>query len=205
MKWSGKSHAEFEQAPVGTHAARCIKIIDIGTHESEYQGAANIRRQCVIVFELPEAMMTHGESAGKPFIVSKFYTASLNEKATLRKDLVCWRGREFSETELEGFEAKNILDKTCLLSITANDKGKSRIAGIMALPKRQVLPPRVNDLVYFSLDEFDHKVFESLSEGYKKLITESPEYHRLMKDAHKPDVADETGSQAPGYDDDVPF
>jgi len=117
MKWQSKGGGTFEQPPVGTHVARCIRIIDIGTQTSEYQGAETIRRQCIIFFELPNELMTHGEAAGKPFIASKFYTQSLNEKATLRKDLVNWRGREFTDVELEGFEPKNILDKGCLLRL----------------------------------------------------------------------------------------
>lgn len=183
MKWADSGGGDFEQAPTGTHVARCVKVIDIGTQKGEYQGKATSKRQCIIGWELPTELMSEGELAGKPFTVSRFYTASLGEKANLRKDLANWRGRDFTEQELQGFEAKNILDKPCLVSITPNDKGKARVTGIMALPKNTQVPARVNSITYFSLDEFDVKVFESLSDGYKKLIQASPEYQSLMSPA----------------------
>ena len=151
MKWVDSGGGDFEQPPVGTHVSRCVKMIDIGTQRGEYQGKATSKRQCIIGWELPTELMSDGDYAGKPFIVSRFYTASLGEKANLRKDLANWRGRDFTDQELQGFESKNILDKTCLLSLTQNDKGKTRITGVMALPKGTQVPARVNPLVYFSL------------------------------------------------------
>lgn len=199
MKWQNNGSSDFEQAPIGTHIARCVKVIDIGTQRGEYQGKATVRRQCIIGWELPTELMTEGDSAGKPFTVSRFYTASLNEKSTLRKDLAQWRGRDFTEQELAGFESKNVLDKCCLVSITPNDKGRARVTGVMALPKNTPVPDRVNGLTYFSLDEFDQKAFDSLSEGYKKLITASPEYRAIVTPHVK-----STDAFA-GMDDDIPF
>lgn len=179
MKWQDNGGGDFEQPPVGTHVARCVKIIDIGTQKGEYQGKATSKRQCIIGWELPTELMSEGELAGKPFTVSKFYTASLGEKANLRKDLANWRGRDFTEQELQGFESKNILDKTCLVGLTPNDKGKIRVTAVMALPKGTQVPARINTPVYFSLDDFDQAVFDSLSDGYKKLISASPEYQEI--------------------------
>ena len=178
---------EFEQPPVGTHAARCVKIIDIGTQKGEYQGKATFRRQIILGWELPTELMSEGEFAGKPFTVSKFYTASLGEKANLRKDLANWRGRDFNPQELAGFEAKNLLGAKCMLSLTENDKGKVRVTGVMALPKamRETLPAQIAPTVYFSLDEFDPKVLESLSDGYKKFIMASPEYQEAVNPKQK--------------------
>jgi hypothetical protein len=199
MKWVDTGGGDFEQAPIGTHVARCIKIIDIGTQKGEYQGQANFRRQVIIGWELPTELMTEGDYKGKPFTVSKFYTASLGEKANLRKDLQNWRGREFTAQELGGFEAKNILGKTCMLSLTANEKGKTRVTGVMAVPKGMAVPPQVNDSVYFSLDEFNPQVFESLSKGYQKFIMASPEYQQAIKGG--------TGNSQSFDDmnDDIPF
>jgi len=177
MKWTDTGNGgDFEQAPIGSHVARCIKIIDIGTHKGEYQGQATIKRQVIISWELPNELMTKGDYAGKPFTVSKFYTASLNEKSTLRKDLSNWRGRDFTEQELLGFDSKNILGKPCMVSVIHSDKGKAKVAGVMALPKGMTVSDQVNESVFFSLDEFDQTTFDALSDGYKKLIQASPEY-----------------------------
>lgn len=167
---------DFEQPPVGTHIARCVKVIDIGTQKGEFQGKATFKRQVIIGWELPDELMTEGNYAGQPFVVSRFYTASLSEKANLRKDLANWRGRDFTEQELAGFHAKKILSTGCMLSLTLNDKGKVRVTGVMALPKGTKMPPQVNPNVYFSLDEYDQEAFDSLSEGYQKFIKASPEY-----------------------------
>ena len=101
-----------------------MRIIDLGTQKGDYQGQVTRKRQNLITWELPNSKMETGEFEGQPFLISKFYTASLGEKANLRRDLVNWRGREFSPEELAGFDHKNILGKCCMLSITANDKGK---------------------------------------------------------------------------------
>jgi len=202
MKWSDQGGGDFEQPPIGTHVARCIKLIDIGTQRGEYQGKATMKRQVIIGFELPNELMQEGEYAGKPFTVSRFYTASLGEKANLRRDLANWRGRDFTEEELRGFDSKNILGKACMLSLTPNDKGKTRITGVMALPKGTPVPDQVNSTVYLSLepDEFNPEVFEALSDGYKKLIKASPEWAELQKPR-----APQGGGHFDDMRDDIPF
>jgi len=205
MKWNENSGGStFEQAPVGTHIARCIKLIDLGTQEGEYQGVKNSKRQCVITWELPGTLMTEGESKGKPFTVSKFYTQSLGEKANLRKDLINWRGRDFTPEELSGFEAKNILGKPCMVSITLNDKAKAKVSGVMALPKGMPCPDQVNPSVIFGLDEFDKDVFESLGKGIKAMIEASPEYKNMLKGDSFVDAA-QTFTNDDAFDQDIPF
>ena len=204
MKWTDTGGGDFEQPPVGTAIARCIKIIDIGTQKGEWQGKATIKRQCVIGWELPTELMTDGEYQGKPFTVSRFYTASLGEKANLRKDLENWRGRAFTDQELGGFDSKNIIGKPCMLSLTANDKNKVRVTGVMAAPKGMPVPDQVNKSVYFSLDEFDQAVFDSLSDGYKKLIQASPEYqHIKQKGEGRGSIADMRSDELD--DQSIPF
>jgi len=156
-------------------------MIDLGTQKGEYQGRATSKRQIILAWELPLELMSEGESANKPFFVSKFYTASLNEKATLRHDLANWRGRDFTPEELGGFDSKNLIGKTCMLSITLSDKGKAKVTGVMALPKGTQVPVQVNPSVYFSLDEFNLHVFEAISDGIKKMIVLSPEYAFAIK------------------------
>lgn len=201
MKWSNSGGGDFEQAPVGTEVARCIRIIDLGTQKGEYQGQVTRKRQNLISWELPNTQMSEGESAGKPFMVSKFYTASLGEKANLRKDLVNWRGREFTPEELEGFDPKNILGKCCMLSITSNDKGKSRVTAVMALPKGMIVPPQVNESIYFSLDDFDLAIFDALSKGIKEMIQKSPEYAAAIS----PEKTAQSGAVDEEFNDDIPW
>lgn len=191
-----KSNGNFEQAPIGSHMARCVRLTDLGTQESEYQGAKSTRRQLVLSFELPDEPMTTGESAGKPFLISKFYTASIGEKANLRHDLISWRGRDFTKEELDGFELQNILGKPCMLSIVKNDKGKSVISTISGVPKGVTVSPQINETIYFSLDEFDNAVFSKLGNKMQEMIKRSPEYRLLQ--SRSPAIAGD-------FDDDIPF
>ena len=45
MKLTDSGGGNYEQPPIGTHVARCIKVIDLGTQRGEYQGKATIKRQ----------------------------------------------------------------------------------------------------------------------------------------------------------------
>lgn len=166
----------FEQAPVGAHVARCIGLIDIGTHHGEYEGVPNVRRQVIVKWELPTEKITTGDYAGEPFVVSEFYTLSLGEKANLRKILTSWRGKEFTDDELKGFDLKNVLNKPCMLQVGRNKKDRAKVQAVMSLPKGMPLPEQVNPGVCFSLDEFDQEVYESLSDGIRGLIQKSDEW-----------------------------
>ncbi len=186
---------DFEQPPVGTHIARSIRLIDIGTQESEYQGTKTYKRQFILTWELCNELMTKGENEGKPFVVSKFYTASLSEKSNLRKDLVAWRGREFTPDELAGFDARNVLNKPCMISVVDRD-GKHRVASISGIPKGTMVPDAVNEIQYFSLDEFDPVIFNSFSDKMKQMIAASPEYKHAVSAVY---------GESDHYDNDAAF
>ena len=207
MEWSDKGGGDFEQAPIGTHIARCIKLIDIGTQKGDYQGKVTFKRQVIVGWELPTTLMQDGDYAGKPFIVSKFYTASLGEKANLRKDLINWRGRDFTPEELAGFDPKKILGAPCMISLTLNDKKKSRVSGVISMPKGMDIPTAINELVYFSLEEndFDRNVYESLSEGIKKMISISPEYLQLSMPKQENKNSEDSFSNFEDFEDSIPF
>lgn len=191
MKVSSNGGSDFKQAPEGTYGARCIRIVDIGTQHGEYQGVPNSRRQVVITWEIDEEM-----EPGKPFITSKFYTASIGDKAGLRKDLMTWRGRDFTPEELAGFELKNLLDKTCLINMVTNGKGKVGVGSVVPLPKGMTPPASVNEQYIFSIDEWDQAIFEKLGKGLKELIMKSDEgIARTGKAVNN----------TPPEDDDIPF
>jgi len=181
MKISDSGSSDFQQAPIGNHPARCFKIIDIGTQEGEWQGKSLARRQIVVFWELCNELMETKEGKKAPFQVSKWYTASLNEKATLRADLVNWRGRQFTQEELMGFDIQNIIGKPCLVSVVHNENGKAKVSAVSALPKGMEVPPQANPSFYLSLepDEFDRAKFDSLHDFWKGKIQDTPEWHKL--------------------------
>jgi len=116
-----ESESNFTLMPEGTHAAVCTWIVDIGPQELEYQGEVSEKPRVRIRFEVPDERVTWTDSDGNehegPMVIWKEYTASLHEKATLRQHLARWRGRDFTEVELMGFDLKNILGKPCMISV----------------------------------------------------------------------------------------
>jgi hypothetical protein len=193
---------DFKQAPAGTHVARCIKLIDLGTQHGEYQGEPTVRNQVMAQWELPlETYAFDGED--RPFIVSKFYTNSLSEKANLRKDLEAWRSRPFTQEELVKFDLMKILGAPCMLTVVHNEKGKAKVVGVSALPKGLQCPPAVNPLSSFWLDEYDDNAFAALPEGIRDIIVKSDEY----RESFAPPGSSAAPAAAKGepVDDDIPF
>lgn len=169
---------EYKAIEPGTYPARCVRIIDLGTQHGEYEGKATVKQQVMICWELPTELIEGGEYDGQPRLVSRFYTASLNKKSALRKDLDSWRGKAFTEEELKGFDLQNILGKPCMLALVANEQGKTKVSAVMALPKGMKVDAQISASVVFDVSKWDDVVFSSLSEGIQKLIKESDEYRQ---------------------------
>jgi hypothetical protein len=198
----------FELTPSGTFTAICYRFIDRGTQKSEYNGEVKSRHEVMLTWELCGELMADG----RPFSVSKTYTWSMHEKATLRKDLEAWRGKAFVDDDFEGpnaFNTKKLLGAPCTLTVTHTTKGDKTYANVASLGRvmRGVqAPPQVNPTVYIALtaDEFDPQLFEALSDKLKAIIYGSPEYQQLRRASER---HDDPGSSYGGHDpdDDIPF
>ena len=202
--------SEFTPVPAGMHLARCYRVIDLGTQDSTYLGTVTKKPKVMFQFEV------HGEddagnpivtAKGEPMSISKNFTLSLVEKATLRKDLQTWRGREFTQQELNGFELKAVLGVWAMISVIkamGNDgKDYTNISAIMPVPlaiKKAGMPQGHNNLKGFSIDEPDMELFSTFSNGLKEKIQKSPEWQRRGKSPAK--------APSSGFDDidsDIPF
>lgn len=201
LKDSGGGGEDFAPLSAGAHVARCVAFIDLGTQESEYQGKVNHRRKVRITWEVPGERMTDG----RPFVISKSYTASLTEKANLRADLEGWRNKKFTQSELAGWDASQLLGKACQLSVVheegrTNGKTYAVIRAIMPLAKGMACEPQENPSVFFSLDDFDKEVFEALPKFAKEMVSRSPEYQEAVISGMPAHARTDTLE-----DDDVPF
>lgn len=208
---------EFTPVPSGMHLARCYRIVDLGTQESTYQGTTKNLRKLMMQFEV------HGEdndgkpiltAKGDPMSISKNYTLSLAEKATLRIDLQTWRGREFTADELRGFELKNVLGVWAMVSVIKamgnNGKEYTNIAAVMSVPpaiKKAGIPEGHNDLKLFSIEEPDMTLFDSFSNGLKEKIKKSPEWQSRQAVGYQieQNASAKSGSGFDDMDDDLPF
>jgi len=202
------SESTFKPVPPGTHLARCYRIVDLGTQETNYQGKVNHQRKLMIQWEVHGqddngyALVTKG---GEPMSISKNYTVSLGEKARLRQDLITWRGKAFTPEELKGFELKNLLGVWCMLSVveTPGNDGKTysnvnAITPVPAIVKKNGLPSYYNEPGIFSIDSPDMELFETFSDYLKAKIMASPEWTSRNRSGPPPQAFDV-------QDDDIPF
>ena len=213
-KESGGGGGDFTPVPQGMHLARCYRVVDLGTQETSYQGKVKNLAKVMLQFEV------HGEDeSGKPIVtdkgepmsISKNFTLSLGEMATLRKDLQTWRGREFTPEELRGFELKNVLGAWAMISVIkamgTNGKEYTNIAAILSVPpaiKKAGLPTPHNELKIFSIDEADTTLFDSFSKSLKEKIEKSPEWQARGGVSAQASARPSAGSFE-DMDSDIPF
>jgi len=125
--------SSFTPCPAGPHSATCVDCIDLGMVTSTFEGKSKTAHKCRLVWQVAESMPD-----GKPYLVQKQYTASLHEKASLRKDLEAWRGRPFTRDEAAGFDVELLIGVPCLLNVQHVERGGSTYANVtslMRLPK----------------------------------------------------------------------
>lgn len=204
----------FTPVPAGMHLARCYRIVDLGTQEGNYKGVTTYQHKVMLQFEV------HGEDdAGKPLVtekgepmtISKNFTLSLAEKATLRADLEAWRGRAFTPDELRGFDIEKLLGVWAMLAISkeAGQDGKqyTNIKNINPVPKvlKDTIPLGFNKIAMFSISNPDMDLFDSFGKNTKAKIEKSPEWQAVMK---RGVTSAPTPSSDSGFDDmadDIPF
>lgn len=188
MHLPAPTESNFELPPSGTFIASCYRIIDLGTQQTTYMGQPKTAHKILVSWEL------HGDDKmadGRLFTISQRYTWSMNEKASLRRDLESWRGVPFRDNDFGpgGFDIKNILGKACLLTIVHSEKGDKKYANISAvskLMKGMDLPKTENELSYLWLDKqrWDAEAFSKLGQGLQGIIIKSPEYAEIVGAAH---------------------
>lgn len=160
--------------PAGTHVGRCYGIIDLGTQYSEKFGRwAN---KIMFQFELPMDLTEDS----RPSVISKKYTLSLNDKASLRKDLESWLGRPVTASEEHnGFALGSMLGAACLLSILHGEsveKTYAYIAGVMRIPEGMTVPEAVNPMVLYDIENGEDAVYGNLPDWIRNLIQQSREF-----------------------------
>lgn len=191
---------DFELAPAGNHVARCYAVVDLGMQTRTWNNVESEKRIVRISWELCNELMEDG----RPFSVSQNYTLSLGEKSNLRKDLQSWRGRDFSEQELEGFDLFTVLSAPAMVNIVhkqSGDRTYANVGSVSPIPKGLEAPPLQNAILKFSLDEYDESVFDSLPDWLQKKINT-----RGVQSPHAVYSQDPNTPPIDSYmNDDIPF
>ena len=191
------SSTNFEPVSEGVHIAVCNMLIDLGMQYSEYYKTSS--RQVMIGWEIPDETMELDDGP-VPRQITQKYTASLNQKSTLRNVLESWRGKKFTDKELAGFDLRNIVGKTCQISVThtvmQNGKVYAGVGAVMALPKgvapvQLSSPPTVYDIDANPLEAVDDLpawIAEQIkkSTSYQEKLTAGPKMEDLNDEGDLP-------------------
>ena len=205
---------DFKKVPPGVYIGRCYSLIDLGTQLTTGQYGEKMQHKIKISWELfgeddagqPLTILVDGKEM--PLTISKNYTVSLHEKASLRKDLAAWRGKEFTEDEARAFDVSKLMGAYCMVNCTlseTNGKTYTNVAGLTPLPGalRNAKPEPVHDNIIFDLDKPDMKAFNAFYEKLQDMIKSSPEWAQLH--GKQPTQELHAAAGDPRFDDEPPF
>lgn len=113
-----KNVATYKLPSPGSVQGVLAEVVDLGMVTTEWQGKKRESHKCLLTFEIDETVEREGVE--QKMIVSRRFTASLNEKASLRQFLEGWRGRTFTDEELTGFDLDSIVGVNAILALVHN-------------------------------------------------------------------------------------
>lgn len=203
---------DFEIAPAGNHVGICNGLIDLGLQPGSGQYPAP-KHQVYIRFELPTERVKYtkdGKEIEGPMSMGRSFTASMSEKANLRKFIESWFGKKFqTDDTASDFDVKQILGRKCLLNVTHTEKGGKTYANISnatPIPKGMTAEyTQHNRSLYFSLAAPDQIVYQSLPEWLRKKIDSRITEEKMVadyaagRDERNPPPVDAD------FDDEIPF
>lgn len=200
FKVSTGGGGDYEDPTAGTKAARCIRIVDVGTQTITWKGKEKLVRKCMFTWETDELM-----ESGKPFCVQKEYTALISDRSNLGKDISKWLNKPIAEIEQETeFDLFDLLGKTCLITLQEqkgkNDKTYINVEAVIAKPDAYPDPPEENDYFQFFIDD-DIEDVEKLEklwglERYKLRLSEEVKARSIVI-PDKPKKEEDDGEDKP--------
>jgi hypothetical protein len=127
---SGKGDGNFKGIDPGVHNARCDLIADLGMQETKF----GQKHKLYVHFAVPG--MEAEDKDGRKFQmgIGQSFTASLSPKSNLRKALEAWRGKPFSDEEVEGFDITKLLNAPATIVVgtfISNGEERSKLDNIL--------------------------------------------------------------------------
>ena len=203
------SGGNFNPVSEGLHQAVAYCLYDLGTQYNEKFGKSN--HKVLIGWEIPTERIDverDGQMVNLPRAISKQYTLSLHEKAQLRKELESWRGKAFTEHELEGFDLTKLLGVNCMIQVIHKHKdGKTyaNVANVVSLPKQMPKVEPENPCKYFSFEEHQDEIPEGTPDWIKDIIKASEEWGHIQGNGGSSETGFPYDDAPPPSDDDIPF
>jgi hypothetical protein len=214
MGLKAKAKNESSMAPVeaGTWPAVCVGYADLGTQVGDFQGKPTEARKVLVFWDIPDQRMEY-DGQDKPRRISARYTLSLGKKANLRKVLEAWRGRQFTEAELEGFDLSNLIGVGCMLNVAHKARADGNgvfasVQAVMALPKSMPKPALETGSIEY-LTEAENGDFveppDALPEWVREIVKQSIEYKTAHGIGNAKPVEGQVNSTRAPDDDDIAF
>lgn len=200
----------FEPIATGNYPARCYSMVHIGTVEETILGVTKKLNKVRITWELPTELKIFKEENGEqPCVISKEFTLSLHEKATLRSFLKNWRGKDFTDEEAKAFDIEKLVGAPCMLNITHKTKKDgsgvyAEIGSVSAMPKGFVCPEQINQSFVFTYDDFSEEKFNTLPEFMRNKMVNSDEY-KAVKNPNEVHINEPQNLGKEEEHDDLPF
>lgn len=186
----------FKPLAAQVYAGVATLLADVGMQPGgRYKDAYKV----VIGFELPDAPP---RDDGKPVMIYKNVTNSMDKKANLRKLIESWFGKQFESDEAaKKFDLSKILGRSALVNVTndeRNGKVYANIGGLTPLMAGMAPPKAKGETVFYSEivpETAGNK--EKLPEWIVKLIDESQ--------IREGEPLETTAASATDGGDDIPF
>lgn len=183
----------FKKAPVGNHIGRCYQMLDLGTQTSKGgMYAGKVARKILVGWELlgedsdGQPMTVNVNGKEMPLTISKEYTLSMHEKASLRKELGAWRGKPFTDEEAKVFDITKLVGAYCMVNVTHSESGGkeyANVSGLSPLPGalKNSKPAGVHAPIIFEIENPDMEVFDALPDWLKNKVKEAAEWRNVKQ------------------------
>lgn len=191
---TSNGNTNFEPIATGNYPARCCSMIHIGTIDEVILGTQKTLNKVRITWELPTELKVFKEENGEqPHVISKEFTLSMHEKATLRNFLKNWRGKDFSEEEAKAFDIEKLIGAPCMLNITHKKskdgtKTYAEIGSISTMPKGFPCPDQITPSFVWTYDDFNSEKFNALPDYLKAKMVNSVEYKQAVSGGQEVEV-----------------
>lgn len=172
-----------EPIEAGNYLARCYQMIQVGTVTEVINGEAKVLPKVRIGWEFPNDKKVFNEERGpEPIVFNEEYTLSMHEKASLRKMLASWRGKDFTPDEAKAFDITVLIGKACFVNIIHTPSKRdplkiyAKIGSVSSVPKGVEVPAQILPSFILSYDDFSFEKFETLPDFIKDKMKTSAEF-----------------------------
>jgi hypothetical protein len=144
---------DFPLAPEGLHPAVCADVWEIWTEQQDERFGGGLVDKTRLIFQIDQTYKDEKTGEERRYEVAPMFTASLHEKANLRKFLKSWRGRDFTDEELKAFDLENVVGVNCQIQVIHNVSAKGKKYANVAT----IVPPDKRDEKLLVTSDFIRK------------------------------------------------